>query len=190
MQSVLIPDEIGHFRVVTVLLHAALEQANHVLEIGVLRELQLSAVTHEFLELVRLALAELVQRNLNLLFLDIAIFLVFTPSGKTLPRQTPLKEVEQYVSDGLEVVSTGLFISNMRVDACIAGSSCQVLALSEGDVLSFGVLVAFGEPKINNKYAILIMLLSTDQKVIRFNVSVNYALFMGFLDTLHLLTNS
>jgi hypothetical protein len=94
------------------------------------------------------------------------------------------------VSDSFKVVSTGLFVTNMSVNACIAGGACQVFALSERNVLSLGVLVAFRKPKINNKYAILIMLLSTDQKVIRFNVPVNYSLLMSFLDTLDLLSNS
>ena len=93
------------------------------------------------------------------------------------------------MSDCFEVISTSLFIADMSVDACIASGTCQVFALSERNVLSLGVLVAFRKPKINNKYAILIMLLSTNQKVIRFDVSVNYSFLVSFLDTLDLLSN-
>ena len=59
-ESILVPNEVGVLRVVAVLLHAALEQADDVPVVRVLREAQASAVVHEFSEFFWLVLAQLV----------------------------------------------------------------------------------------------------------------------------------
>ena len=41
----------------------------------------------------------MLDRGLNLLFLDTVILVVFIFAGEALPRQRSLEEVEQYVTD-------------------------------------------------------------------------------------------
>lgn len=103
-QAVLVPDEVRHLGVPAVLLHAALEQPQDILVIGVLGELQFAAVVHEFAELLGVALAQLVHGDFELLLLDVVVLLVLGAAGETLPRETAAQEVQQHVPDGLEVV--------------------------------------------------------------------------------------
>jgi len=74
-ESILVPDEVGRLRVESVLLHAALEQANDVAVVWVLGETQASAVVHELSEFLGLVLAELIDCGLLLLLLDGRVFL-------------------------------------------------------------------------------------------------------------------
>ena len=48
------------------------------------------------------------------------------------------------MSDGFKIISSGLLITNMGVERGVSGSTSEVLAISEGDVLPVGALVAFG----------------------------------------------
>ena len=86
-KAVLVPDEVGHLGIPAVLLHAALEEAEHVLVVGVLGELELAAVVHELAELLGVALAQLVHSDLQLLLLDVVVLFVLRPARETLPRE-------------------------------------------------------------------------------------------------------
>lgn len=90
------------------------------------------------------------------------------------------------MADCLEIVSSRLLIANVRVDTGITSRSSEILALSEGDMLSVGVLIALGETEIDNEDIIFVVLVSSDQEVVWFDISVNYSLFMNFLNTLNL----
>ena len=72
---------------------ALLEKTNHELVVRILFKLQLSAVLHELLEFYRVTLAQLLERSLDLLFLDIIILVVLVAAWETLPRQTPPQEI-------------------------------------------------------------------------------------------------
>jgi hypothetical protein len=56
---------------------------------------------HELLELIRLVLAELLDGDLLLLFLDGGVFLLLGATRKTLPWERALKEVEEHVPNSL-----------------------------------------------------------------------------------------
>lgn len=90
------------------------------------------------------------------------------------------------MADCLEIVSSRLLIANVRVDTGITSRSSEILALSEWDMLSVGVLIALGETEIDNEDIIFVVLVSSDQEVVWFDISVNYSLFMNFLNTLNL----
>lgn len=74
----------------------------------------------------------------------------------------------------------------MRIDTCITSRACQVLTLSEGDVLSFRVLEAFGQPKVDYVNAVFIMLLTANQEVVRLDIPMYNSLLMDSLDAHYL----
>ena len=74
-QPIFVPDEVRLLRVDIVFLHAAFEQIDDVAIVWVLGEAETSAVVHEFLELLRLVLAKLLDLDLLLLFLDVGVLL-------------------------------------------------------------------------------------------------------------------
>jgi len=88
------------------------------------------------------------------------------------------------MADGLQVVSARLLVADVRVDACIAGSAGQVLAISEGDVLAVATLVALGESEINNVNGVFIGFVPANQKVVGFDVAVNNSFFVDDLNAL------
>ena len=88
VQAIFIPDEVGNLGVPAVLLHAALEEAEHKLVVGVLSELELATVVHEFTELLGVVLAQLVYCYLELLLLDVVVLFVLGTPRETLPRES------------------------------------------------------------------------------------------------------
>ena len=93
-EAVLVPYEVGRLLVKVILLHAALEQLDDVVVVGVLSEAQASAVVHELAELVWLVLAQLVNRSLLFLLLDRGVLLGLGSSWQALPWERALHEIE------------------------------------------------------------------------------------------------
>ena len=135
-EAVLVPDKVWRAQLEIVSLHAALEERKNVAVVRVCREAESAAIVHELLELGWLIQAEFVDGHLLLLALDVIIFFVLRASWKALPRQRAAKEVEQHVSNGLEIVPSALLIADMGADRGVSGRSCQVLSLTEGNVLA------------------------------------------------------
>ena len=90
------------------------------------------------------------------------------------------------MTDGLQVVSAGLLVADVGADGSISGGTGEVLAVSEGDVLTLGVLVALGETEIDDVYVVLCALVSTNEEIIWLDVSMNDPLFVDFLNTVDL----
>ena len=72
----------------------------------------------------------------------------------------------------------------MGVDRSVSGGTSEVLAVLERDVLSVGRFVAFGETKIDNINSISGLLISSNQEVVRFDITMNNPFFMHSLDSL------
>ncbi len=134
-----------------------------------------------------MALAQLVNCDLELLLLDVVVLFVLGASGKALPRQTAAQKVEQHVADRLQVVPARLLVTNMRVDTRVSGSSGQVLALAEGNMFTIGVLVTLGETEIDDEYVVLVVVSATDQEVVGLDISVNDSLLVNLLNSLYLI---
>ena len=83
-----------------------------------------------------MSLAEVINIDLELLLLDVVVLFVLRTAWKSLPWETTSQKVQQYVSDCLKIVSSRLFVANVRIDTSVSGSSCKVLPLSEWDMLS------------------------------------------------------
>jgi hypothetical protein len=74
----------------------------------------------------------------------------------------------------------------MSVDACITGSSSQVFTFTIGNMRAIGVSEAFCETKINNKHAVLSGITTANQEIVWLDVSMNYSLFVAFLNSFDL----
>ena len=74
----------------------------------------------------------------------------------------------------------------MSVNTRIACSTCEVLTLTEWNVLVIGVLVALCQPEIDDVNVVLSALSSTYQEIVGFDIAVDNAFLMDFLDALDL----
>jgi len=166
-------------------LHAPFEQANHVSIVGILSEAKLSAVVHVLLELFGVTLAQLIHSDFQLLLLDVIVLFVLASPRKALPGETPSQEIEEHMADGLQVISSRLFIANVGVDAGISCRACEVLALSERNVLSLRVLVAFGQAEVNDEDRVLVVVRASNEEVVWLDVSMDDPFFMHLLDSRH-----
>lgn len=93
-KPVLLPGVVEDLGIELVTLHALLEVADADSVVWSLLELQASAVLHVVLELVGLALAEVIQGGFDLLLFDSVVFLVFGASWKSLPWKLAHEEVK------------------------------------------------------------------------------------------------
>lgn len=84
-KAILIPYVIRNFGVPSVLPHTPLEQADDECVVWLFGELQFAAIVHEFLEFLRVSLAELIYGDFELLFLNVAVLFVLGSSWETLP---------------------------------------------------------------------------------------------------------
>ena len=91
------------------------------------------------------------------------------------------------MADRLQVVPARLLVTNMSVDTRVSGSSGQVLALSEGNMFTIGVLVTLGETEIDDENVVLVGVSATDQEIVGLDISVNDSLLVYLLDSLYLI---
>jgi len=165
-------------------LHAAFKQADYVAVVRILREAKTATVVHKLLEFLGLVAAEILNRRLLLLLLDVGVLFSLRPSGKALPRQRTFQEVQNDMTDRLQVIASRLLVTKVGIDRCVAGCAGQVLAVAERDVLAIGGLVAFCQSKVNDINGILRLVIVPNQEIVGLNVAVNNALFMDNLDAL------
>ena len=143
-------------------LHAFAEEAQAVLVVGLLLELQSAAIDHVIIELLRHSLAEVLEPRLELLVLDVLILFVLVPPREALPRQAAFHEVQEHVSDGLKVISSTLLLAFVRVEGCVAGGARQVLAVAIRNVRPISRFVVLGESKVYDVQVVFGVLLATD----------------------------
>ena len=74
----------------------------------------------------------------------------------------------------------------MGVDRGVAGSTRQVLSVSEGNVLALRVFVALSESKVDNVDIVFGTLIASNQEVVRFDVSMDDSFFVNFLNSVNL----
>ena len=125
-------------------LQTALEKAYARPVVRLLFEFECTAVLHELTELRRVTAAQLLQRRLDLLFLDVVVLFILRSSWKTLPGQLTFDEVEEHVANCFQVISSRLFNSLVGRYRRISGCSGQIFAIFVGDMLALTILIALG----------------------------------------------
>ena len=88
------------------------------------------------------------------------------------------------MTDRFQIVASTLLNSLVRSNGRISGGTSQVLAILVGDVLTFTVLVALGETKVNDIDTISRSLCATDQEVIRLDIAMDDSFLVNLLDSL------
>ena len=87
------------------------------------------------------------------------------------------------MTDGLEIVSSGLLNTFVRGDRGVPGRARQILAILVGDVLTLAVLEALGQAEVYDVDVVAGGLGASDQKIVRFDVSVDDALVVHLLNS-------
>lgn len=184
-EEVLLPRVVADVGVQIVPLKAFFEEAETILIIGLLLKLQAPTVDHKVIVLLRHALAQVLQRRLQLLVLDVRVLFVLIAPRKSLPRQAALHKVEKHMANRLQVISSTLLLPFVRVERGVPRRAGQVLPVPVWDVLPLGRLPILGKAEVDDVDGVLRVLVPTDQKVIRFDVSVYDTLLVALLDPLY-----
>ena len=171
-------------------LDARREEADASRIVGLLLKGERAAVLHELSEFDGVAATQFRQGRFNLLLLDVVVLLVLAATGQALPWERAFDEVEKHVTNGLQIVSSGLLNALVSGNRSVPSSSSQIFAILVRDVLSFAILVAFGQTEVDDVDVVARRLRASNQEIIGLDVSVNYALVVDLLDsTNHLLAN-
>lgn len=88
------------------------------------------------------------------------------------------------MTDGLEIISSGLLIADMSVQTGVSSGTSQVLAISKWDMFTFGALVTLSKTKIDDINSVLGLFAATDKEVVGFDISMNDSLLVYDLDSL------
>ena len=87
------------------------------------------------------------------------------------------------MANGLEIIPSALLLSKVSIQRSISSRSSQVFTLFKGNVTTIGLSKELGKTKVNDEYSVLVLIVTTDEEVIRLDVSVNYSLRVNFLDS-------
>lgn len=88
------------------------------------------------------------------------------------------------MTNRFEVITSTLFFAQMRIEGSVTCSSSQIFAFSVWNVLTVGSPIEFSEAEINYIDKVLSLIVSSNQEIIRLNVSMDYPFLVDFLDTL------
>lgn len=170
---------------ITSVLQGLGKKLSEVVVIGGIFETKVSDVRQVLVELLWEAFAKILDGSSLLLFTNLLILLLVSSSLQALPGKATAKEIHEDVAESLEIVSSRLFASKMGIDTHVTGSTGQRLSLAVGDVLlGLGVSVLLGHAKINHVDDIgCLGTRSSDQEVVRFDITVDEVLFVYRLDS-------
>lgn len=127
---------------------------------------------------MRKSLAEHFDRCVHLLVSDALIFLRLCRCSQSLPWERSAQEVHEQISETLEVVSTTLLNSKMRINARIARSSRQILVVLVLNVhKGSGIAISLGQTIIDEINMVSTLPCSHDI-VFRLDISMNKMLRM------------
>lgn len=162
------------------------EELSQVRVVRLVVESQGPAVVEVNSKLVGMTSAKDFRRGRHLLLHDSVVLLLLGRRFETLPGQGTSQKVHEHVAQGLEVVSSRLFDTEMGVDRGISSGTGQVLVLSIGDVqVGLGVPVLFRQTEIDH-VDLVAPLADTHQKVIRLDISMDKVSRMDVFDSRNL----
>lgn len=161
------------------------EELSKVVVVGGVLETEVSDVCQVLVELLGEALAEILDGSGLLLLTNLFIFLLVSSSFEALPGEAATQEVHENVAKSLQVISSRLFASKMRVDTHVTGSAGQRFPLAVGDVLlGLGVSVLLGHTEVDHVDDVgRLGSWSSDQKVVGLDITVDEVLFVYRLDS-------
>ena len=79
-----------------------------------------------------------------------------------------------------KIVSSRLFVPYVCENACIPGSSSEVFAISEWNVLTVRALVTFSQTEIDDINSVLGLFVASSHKIIRFNIPMDDSFLMNY----------
>jgi len=159
------------------------EELLEVAVVGLVFEAEGAVVVEVGGELRGEALAEGFDGGGHLLLRDTVVLLLLGLSLETLPRERTAEEVEEDVTDGFKIVTTGLFNTKVSADGAVTSSTSQVLTLLVGDVLmSLGVTVLLGETKVDD-VDVVTTLASAHQEVVGLDIAMEEVLGVDVFNT-------
>jgi len=160
------------------------EEFAEVVIIGLVLEAQVANVGKVLVELFRVAVTEILDGSRLLLLSNLFVLLLVRSSLQALPGEASTEEVHEDVAEGLEVITTGLFPTEMGVDAHVSCGTRKRLPLTVRDVLlGFRVTVLLGHAKINNVDNVGGFAVGpSDQEVVGLDVAVDEVLLVDGLD--------
>ena len=183
-QSVLLPCVVEDAAIHVMPLQAALEKAHARPVVRLLLELECTAVLHELTELRGVTAAQLLQRRLDLLFLDVVVLFILRSSGKTLPWQLTFDEVEEHVANCFQVISSRLLNSLVGRYRRISSCSGQIFAIFVWDMLALTILIALGQAEIYDVDIVSARFCATNQEIVWLDIPMDDPLLVYFLDAL------
>ena len=86
------------------------------------------------------------------------------------------------MTDGFQIITSGLLDTLVCVDGGISCSASQVLAILVGDVLTLAILVALGQTEIDDVDIVTSRVSSSNQEIIGLDIPMNDPLFMDLLN--------
>ena len=90
-----------------------------------------------------------------------------------MPREIASQQVDEEEADAFEVISPALLLTLVSCQGGVSRSSCQALSVSPRNVLSFLVLVALGESKVDRiDFVRIILAIAADQEVVWLDIAV------------------
>lgn len=159
------------------------EQLPEVRVIGLVIESQGSSVVEVDCKLVGVSSAKNFGRGCHLLLHDTIVLLLLGGRLESLPRQRSPQKVHEDVTEGLEVISSGLLDTEMGVNGGVSRGTRQVLVLSVRDVqVGLWVPVLFGQTEIDH-VDLVAALADSHQKVIGLDVSMDKVSRVNVFDT-------
>jgi hypothetical protein len=141
--------------------------------IGLVIKAKGSSVVQKDTELIGKTTAKEVSGRGHLFFHDAVIFLFLGSGFQTLPGEGTTEEVHKNISEGLEVVPTGLLYAKMGVDRGVTSSTSEILVLSVWDMeVGLRVTEFLCQAKIND-VDLVAPLSDAHQKVVGFDVTMD-----------------
>lgn len=162
------------------------EELAEIRIVGLVVETKGAGVVQKNTEFIGETTAEEVSGCGHLFLHDAVIFLLLGGGFQTLPGEGTAEEVHEDVSEGLEVVATGLLNTEMGVDRSVASRTSEILVLSVRDMeVGLRVTEFFRQTKIND-VDLVAALSDAHQKVIGFDVTVDKVARVDIFDARNL----
>mmetsp|Transcript_4507 Transcript_4507/g.10940 ORF Transcript_4507/g.10940 Transcript_4507/m.10940 type:complete len:322 (-) Transcript_4507:208-1173(-) len=161
------------------------EHASEVCNVRLGLKLEGATVGKVFGELRRASLAECGDGDRLLLLHDELVLLRGRLGLESLPRESSLQEVNEDVPNGLKIVTTGLFNTQVVVDGCVTRSTRQRSSFTLGDMLKgAGVTVSLRQTEIDTVDEVSVSTTPIRDEVGGFDITVDQVARMHQFDTL------